>query len=103
MGARAVVVKGGHLTGAAVDLLDDGHTVVEFRADRLDTPHTHGTGCTFAAALAARLALGDMLPDATGAAKRYVTGAIRHAPGLGHGHGPLAHFFNMRIADGAEE
>jgi hydroxymethylpyrimidine/phosphomethylpyrimidine kinase len=93
LGARAAIVKGGHLDGPAIDVLYDGRTVMEFRADRIDTPHTHGTGCTFAAAIAARLALGDTLLDATERAKHYVTEAIRHAPRLGHGHGPLGHFF----------
>jgi len=93
LGARAAIVKGGHLQGPAIDVLHDGHAVTEFRADRIDTPHTHGTGCTFASAIAARLALGDGLVDATRHAKDYVTEAIRHAPGIGHGHGPLGHFF----------
>jgi hydroxymethylpyrimidine/phosphomethylpyrimidine kinase len=93
LGARAAIVKGGHLDGPAIDVLYDGRTLTEFRADRIDTPHTHGTGCTFASAMAARLALGDSLVDATGRAKQYVTEAIRHAPHLGHGHGPLGHFF----------
>jgi hydroxymethylpyrimidine/phosphomethylpyrimidine kinase len=93
LGARAAIVKGGHLDGPAIDVLCDGHAITEFQANRIDTQHTHGTGCTFAAAIAARLALGDSLVDATRHAKHYVTEAIRHAPGLGHGHGPLGHFF----------
>ena len=93
-GARAAIVKGGHLTGPAVDVLHDGDSLIELRGDRLDTPHTHGTGCTFASAIAARLALGDSLREAAERAKAYVTEAIRHAPGLGHGHGPLGHFFS---------
>jgi hydroxymethylpyrimidine/phosphomethylpyrimidine kinase len=96
MGARAAIVKGGHLPGdAAVDVLFDGRTATELREARIDTPDTHGTGCTFAAALAARLALGDSLHDAAAGAKRYVTDAVRLAPGLGRGHGPLAHFHAM--------
>jgi hydroxymethylpyrimidine/phosphomethylpyrimidine kinase len=94
LGARAAIVKGGHLAGPAVDVLHDGRTLTEFPADRIDTRHTHGTGCTFASAIAARLALGDALTDATAYAKRYVTEAIQHAPGLGRGHGPLGHFFS---------
>jgi hydroxymethylpyrimidine/phosphomethylpyrimidine kinase len=93
LGARAAIVKGGHLDGPAIDVLYDGRTAMEFCADRVDTAHTHGTGCTFASAIAARLALGDALVDATERAKHYVTEAIRHAPRLGHGHGPLGHFF----------
>jgi len=88
-GVRAVVIKGGHLAGDAVDVLFDGTTFTEFSGPRLNTRHTHGTGCTFAAAIAAHLALGASLVAAVGAAKAYVTHAIAHAPGLGHGHGPL--------------
>ena len=92
LGAKAAIVKGGHLRGPAVDVLYDGTAFTELRAERIDTPHTHGTGCTFASAIAARLALGDGLADAVRFAKSYVTEAIRRAPGLGHGHGPLEHF-----------
>jgi len=88
-GARAAVVKGGHLDGPATDVFYDGHDVIELAGDRVLTTHTHGTGCTFAAAIAARLALGVSLTDSVRHAKAYVTHAIRHAPGLGHGHGPL--------------
>jgi hydroxymethylpyrimidine/phosphomethylpyrimidine kinase len=90
-GARAVLVKGGHLEGPATDVLFDGHTFLELSAARLPGRHTHGTGCTLSAAIAARLALGDALPDAVRAAKDYVTHAIARAPGLGHGPGPLGH------------
>jgi hydroxymethylpyrimidine/phosphomethylpyrimidine kinase len=88
-GAQAALVKGGHLAGPAIDVLYDGAAFVELESERIDTRHTHGTGCTFAAAIAAHLALGATLADAARAAKAYVTHAIRHAPGLGHGHGPL--------------
>ncbi|MEO8482354.1 MAG: bifunctional hydroxymethylpyrimidine kinase/phosphomethylpyrimidine kinase [Acidobacteriota bacterium] len=88
-GARAAIVKGGHLTGDAVDVLFDGITFTEFASPRIATRHTHGTGCTFASAIAAQLALGASLLDAVGSSKIYVTRAIEHAPGLGHGHGPL--------------
>ncbi len=91
LGARAVIVKGGHLTGPAVDLVYDGQTFTSLHADRVGGRHTHGTGCTFSAAIAAQLARGDTLLDAARAAKAYVTGAIEHAPGLGHGAGPLGH------------
>ena len=89
MGARAVLIKGGHLTGEALDLLDDGGEVHVFRALRLDSTSTHGTCCTLAAAIAAGLAHGQPLHAAVAAAKRYVTAVIRHAPPLGHGFGPL--------------
>jgi hydroxymethylpyrimidine/phosphomethylpyrimidine kinase len=90
-GARAALVKGGHLTGPAVDVLYDGVQVTELAAERIDTRHTHGTGCTYSSAIAARLALGDDLVTAAQGAKVYVTDAIRLAPGLGRGHGPLRH------------
>ena len=91
MGARAVLVKGGHLTGqeAALDVLDDEGSVTVFRGEWIETTSTHGTGCTLSAAIAACLGRGLKLEEAVGAAKRFVTDAIRHAPGLGHGHGPI--------------
>jgi hydroxymethylpyrimidine/phosphomethylpyrimidine kinase len=92
-GARAALLKGGHFDGPATDVLYDGRTFTEFIGERVVTRHTHGTGCTLASAIAARLAHGDGLVEAIRAAKAYVTGAIRHAPGLGGGHGPLGHFF----------
>jgi hydroxymethylpyrimidine/phosphomethylpyrimidine kinase len=95
MGAAAVVVTGGDQDGPdAVDLLDDGQGVEELRGTRLESRATHGTGCTFAAAIAAHLARGATLGDAVVAAKRYVEAAIRHAQTLGQGHGPLNHFWN---------
>ncbi len=94
LGARSVVVKGGHLSGRAIDVWHDGTRFLELDADRIKTRHTHGTGCTFSSALAACLALGQAPEDAVRHAKAYVTGAILHAPGLGHGHGPLNHFWN---------
>ena len=97
MGARAVLVKGGHLPGQALDVLDDEGRVETFRAARIETTSTHGTGCTLAAAVAACLARGMNLADAVGAAKRFVTDAIRHAPGIGHGHGPVNHSVAVRF------
>ena len=91
MGARAVLVKGGHLAGRALDLLDDEGRVQTFAAERVESTSTHGTGCTLSAALAACLARGMGLADSVGAAKRFVTEAIRTAPGLGRGHGPVNH------------
>lgn len=88
-GAQAVVVKGGHLDGPAVDVYADAFGVEELSAPRIDTSHTHGTGCTFSSAVAARLALGDPLKSAVRKAKAYVRTAIERAPRLGHGHGPL--------------
>jgi hydroxymethylpyrimidine/phosphomethylpyrimidine kinase len=86
-----VLVKGGHLEGAALDVLYDGAAFHEYVCERFDTPHTHGTGCTYSAAITACLALGMALPDAAGRAKRYVTSAIRTNPGLGSGCGPVNH------------
>ena len=95
LGAAAVIMKGGHLPGTdVVDILFDGETFYEFRGPRLDNHSTHGTGCTFGAALAASLALGRSLVDATRTAKTYVEEAIRHSVPLGHGRGPLNHFWN---------
>lgn len=93
LGPRAVVVKGGHRASDPVDVFYDGERLVELREERIETPHTHGTGCTFSAAIAAHLARGLALAEAVAEAKRYITGAIRHAPGLGHGHGPVEHFW----------
>ena len=91
MGARSVLMKGGHREGDAIDVLFDGHDFHTFASERFDTPNTHGTGCTFSAAIAAGLASGMDLVEAVGLAKRYVTEAIRHARPLGGGHGPVAH------------
>ena len=94
MGARAVLAKGGHLNmgGPAIDVLWNDGKGLELSAERIASRHTHGTGCTLSAAIAARLALGDTLEDAARRAKAYVTRAIAEAPGLGAGHGPLQHF-----------
>jgi hydroxymethylpyrimidine/phosphomethylpyrimidine kinase len=98
MGAAAVIITGGHRqdAGDIVDLLLDDGAFHEFRAPRIESPHTHGTGCTFASAVAASLALGRTLPDAAARAQRYVAGAIAHAPAIGHGRGPLDHFWERR-------
>ncbi len=92
LGPRWVLVKGGHLKGDPVDLLFDGRTIERFVAERVPTPHTHGTGCTYSAAIAAGLARGAGVPEAVGEAKRYVTAAIRAGFALGRGVGPLRHF-----------
>jgi hydroxymethylpyrimidine/phosphomethylpyrimidine kinase len=91
MGAGAVLITGGHLDGDATDLLYEGEGFREFRAARVDTRHTHGTGCTLSAAITAGLAQGLKLGDAVGRAKRFVDAAIRTNPGLGHGSGPVNH------------
>jgi hydroxymethylpyrimidine/phosphomethylpyrimidine kinase len=109
MGAAAVIITGGHafstphdaprathLGDEVVDLLFDGHAFHELRVPRVESRQTHGTGCTFASALAAGLALGRELPDAAARAQQYVAGAIAHAPGIGHRRGPLDHFWERR-------
>ena len=89
LGARNVVVKGGHAAGDPVDLLFDGSAFYEFCAKRLDTADTHGTGCTFATAIAVGLAQGLAIYDAVNRAKRVVFAAIEAALRIGHGHGPV--------------
>ncbi len=92
LGARNVLLKGGHLDGEAVDLLLDGKTLHRLPAKRIDSRNTHGTGCTSSAAIAALLAAGHPLPQAVRLAKEFITEAIRTAPDLGAGHGPVNHF-----------
>jgi hydroxymethylpyrimidine/phosphomethylpyrimidine kinase len=87
-GAQNVVVKGGHLEGAAVDVLFDGKEFVDFPAARIATRDSHGTGCIFATALASGLANGKMLRESVALAKNFVTAAIREGLLLGRGHGP---------------
>jgi hydroxymethylpyrimidine/phosphomethylpyrimidine kinase len=90
-GCGAVLVKGGHLEGIAVDVLYHRGAWSEFPSDRVATVHTHGTGCTYSAAITAGLALGLDLEAAVGRGKRFITEAIRTNPGLGHGSGPVNH------------
>ena len=92
MGPRYVLVKGGHLKGDATDLLWNGREFTRFTAARVDSANTHGTGCTFSAAIAAGLARGQALGDAIRSAKAYVTRAIREGFKAGHGVGQLRHF-----------
>ena len=95
LGPRAVLVKGGHLADTATDVLitaDDPSHQHLFAAARVATPHTHGTGCTYSAAIAAGLAQGKPLPIAVGEAKQFIARAIATNPGLGHGNGPVNHW-----------
>ena len=93
-GCKHVLIKGGHLLSErATDLLYDGRFFHVFKGEFIETRHTHGTGCTFASALAAHLARGRSVLDAAQAAKTYVTEAIRHGLAIGHGHGPTDHFY----------
>ena len=95
LGARAVVVKGGHREGPAVDVFYDGTRFQEFSAPRIDTVNTHGTGCTFASAVAVGLAKGLEVVESVELAKDYVTEAIRRSFPVGQGHGPLHHFYKF--------
>lgn len=91
LGPRSVVMKGGHRSGDPVDVFFDGRDFQVFRARRVDTPNTHGTGCTFSAAIAAFLAGGASTGEAVARAKRYLATAIEQAAPMGNGHGPVAH------------
>jgi hydroxymethylpyrimidine/phosphomethylpyrimidine kinase len=92
MGARAVLLKGGHLPGPVVhDVLASADGVRVFDSPRIDSRHTHGTGCALASAIATGLGQGRSLVDAVARARAYVRDAIRSAPGFGRGHGPLNH------------
>jgi len=91
-GAQAVLIKGGHFTGPATDILFDGREIREYTAKRIGTPNTHGTGCTYSAAIATYLGQGLPLPEAVGKAKEFITEAIRLSLPLGRGHGPTNHF-----------
>ena len=96
LGAKAVLVKGGHLEGSrADDYLYDGKEGTWLPGTRIQTQHTHGTGCTLSSALASNLAKGMRLAEAVKAAKDYVTTAIRHGIALGKGHGPTHHFVEL--------
>ena len=93
-GSQTVLIKGGHLKEhPATDLFYDGKEFTLVTGDFIDTPHTHGTGCTYSAAIAAQLAKGIPLLNAIFSAKRYITEAIRHSLSIGHGQGPIHHFY----------
>lgn len=95
LGAKSVLVKGGHLEETADDLLYDGHEAVWFKGERIATKNTHGTGCTLSSALAANLAQGLSLKEAVRTSKEYVTLAIRYSLEIGSGCGPTHHFVNL--------
>ena len=96
LGPRVVVVKGGHLAGPdSIDVVCTSGQQVELSGPRIQTQHTHGTGCTLASAIAANLARGLEDLDAIREARAYVEGAIRNAPGIGRGRGPLGHFWRF--------
>ena len=87
-----MLLKGGHAEGDATDLLFTGSEFIELPSERYDTVHTHGTGCTYSAAITAELAKGEPIEKAVRLAKRFIADAIRTAPGLGGGSGPVNHF-----------
>lgn len=95
MGARSVVIKGGHMEGPATDVFYDGTNLNTFTSPRLTTTSVHGTGCTFGSAIAAGLAKNRPMEIAVREAKEYVLSAIRHAFPIGQGHGPLNHFHKV--------
>ena len=97
LGPRVVVVKGGHLPGEPVDVIWDGYAIHELEAGRIDTRNTHGTGCTFSAAIAAHLALGATPLEAVRGAKAYLTEALRESYAIGDGHSPVNHFWNSTV------
>ena len=96
MGAKAALVKGGHLEGAAIDVLFDGVSFMHLESPRIDTIHTHGTGCTYSAAITAGLASGNNLQHAVRVAKDFISEAIRTNPGLGAGCGPVNHHVGIK-------
>ncbi len=91
LGSKAVLVKGGHLAGDATDVLYHEGRLLRLAARRVESKHTHGTGCTYSAAITAQLAKGQNLVEAVESAKRFITSAIASAPGLGRGCGPVNH------------
>lgn len=95
LGAKNVLIKGGHSSGEPTDLLYDGKEFIKFSKERINTKNTHGTGCTLSSAIAANLALGAKLDESVAMAKEYVTEAIRHALELGKGNGPTNHFYRL--------
>ena len=92
LGCKAVLIKGGHFSGEPNDILVSPGKQTVFLGKRVNTAHTHGTGCTYSAAITANLALGATLADSVESAKSYIQQAIEQAPGLGHGYGPVDHF-----------
>jgi len=101
LGPRYVVVKGGHRFDAPIDVVFDGRDYVELPAERIETPNTHGTGCTLSAAIAAFLARGQEPLEAIVAAKEYVTAALRASYRIGNGHSPVNHFHSVRAVEAA--
>jgi len=100
MGAANVLLKGGHLSGGdAVDILFDGQTIYRFSSERFFTSATHGTGCSFASAIATYLAQGEPLKEAVRRAKLFITSAIHLARPMGKGHGPINHYLAAKESE----
>ncbi|MEY4578797.1 MAG: hypothetical protein RL701_3500 [Pseudomonadota bacterium] len=99
LGARAVLIKGGHREGEPIDVLCTRDGLLELHGERVATQHTHGVGCSLSAAIAARLALGHALEDACALAKAWVTSGLISAPGIGRGQGAMNHW--ATLPDGA--
>ncbi len=95
MGAKNVLIKGGHLENDATDLLFDGKNAILLHSDRIETKNTHGTGCTLSSAIAANLAKGKTVEEAVRIAKAYITTAIEHSLDIGKGVGPTNHFYEL--------
>ena len=96
LGAKNILIKGGHLlSNKAIDLLYNGENFREFKAERINTKNTHGTGCTLSSAIAAGLAQGKKVEEAVNTAKKYITLAIQNSLDIGHGHGPLNHLVRL--------
>lgn len=95
MGPKNVLIKGGHLTGDATDILYDGKEFVYLKSERINTKNTHGTGCTLSSSIASNLALGMNIKEAVEHAKKYITTAIEHSLPIGHGSGPTNHFYEL--------
>ena len=95
IGAKNVLVKGGHLTGDAVDVLYTGKEFYTFTSKRINTKNTHGTGCTLSSAITAYIAKGFTVKEAVENAKNYITKAIENSLAIGKGNGPLNHFYKI--------
>jgi hydroxymethylpyrimidine/phosphomethylpyrimidine kinase len=95
LGCKNVLLKGGHMTGQAIDVFYDGSEIIHFESERIHTKNTHGTGCTLSSAIAANLALGHSMKSAIKYSKQYITMAIKHSLDIGHGVGPTNHFYEL--------
>ncbi len=95
LGPKSVLIKGGHMEGKAIDVLNNGEKVTYFESERIHTKNTHGTGCTLSSAIAANLALGHSILESVQVSKEYITEAIIHSLSIGKGVGPTNHFYSL--------